>query len=85
MSFDDGDHWQSLRLNMPAVSVRDLAVKDDATCRCADLVAGDARRGFWILDDLTPLRQAAAVARRGQREPRTSFEAGAPPCGSASA
>jgi photosystem II stability/assembly factor-like uncharacterized protein len=61
VSFDDGDHWQSLRLDMPAVSVRDLAVKDDATCMCADLVAGTHGRGFWILDDVTPLRQAAAL------------------------
>jgi photosystem II stability/assembly factor-like uncharacterized protein len=51
VSFDDGDHWQSLRLNMPATSIRDLAVKDD------DLLAGTHGRGFWILDDLTPLRQ----------------------------
>ena len=58
VSFDDGDHWQSLRLNMPAISVRDIQVKDDSTCLCADLVAGTHGRGFWILDDLTPLRQA---------------------------
>jgi hypothetical protein len=50
-SFDDGDHWQSLRLNMPAGSIRDLIVKDD------DLVAATHGRGFWILDDITPLRQ----------------------------
>ncbi len=61
VSFDDGDHWQSLRLDMPAVSVRDIEVKDDSTCHCADLVAGTHGRGFWILDDLTPLRQAAAL------------------------
>jgi photosystem II stability/assembly factor-like uncharacterized protein len=61
VSFDDGDHWQSLRLDMPAVSVRDIAVKDDATCMCADLVAGTHGRGYWILDDVTPLRQAAAL------------------------
>ena len=61
VSFDDGDHWQSLRLDMPGVSVRDLAVKDDATCMCADLVAGTHGRGYWILDDVTPLRQAAAL------------------------
>jgi photosystem II stability/assembly factor-like uncharacterized protein len=61
VSFDDGDHWQSLRLNMPAISVRDLAVKDDSTCLCADLVAGTHGRGFWILDNLTPLRQQAAL------------------------
>ncbi len=50
-SFDDGDHWQSLRLNMPASSVRDLVVTGD------DLVAGTHGRGFWILDNITPLRQ----------------------------
>jgi photosystem II stability/assembly factor-like uncharacterized protein len=63
VSFDDGDHWQSLRLDMPAISVRDLAVKDDSTCRCADLLAGTHGRGFWVLDNLTPLRQAAEAAR----------------------
>jgi photosystem II stability/assembly factor-like uncharacterized protein len=61
VSFDDGDAWQSLRLDMPAISVRDLQVKDDATCLCADLVAGTHGRGYWILDNLTPLRQAAAI------------------------
>ena len=61
VSYDDGDHWQSLRLNMPAISVRDLQLKDDATCLCADLIAGTHGRGFWILDDVTPLRAAAAV------------------------
>ena len=59
VSFDDGGHWQSLRLDMPAVSVRDIQVKDDATCLCSDLVAGTHGRGFWILDDLAPLREAA--------------------------
>jgi len=59
VSFDDGDHWESLRLNMPAISVRDLQVKDDSTCLCADLIAGTHGRGFWILDDVTPLRQEA--------------------------
>jgi photosystem II stability/assembly factor-like uncharacterized protein len=51
VSFDDGDHWQSLRLNMPATSIRDLVIKDD------DLVVGTHGRAFWILDDITPLRQ----------------------------
>jgi photosystem II stability/assembly factor-like uncharacterized protein len=50
-SLDDGEHWQSLRLNMPATSIRDLVVKDD------DLVVGTHGRSFWILDDITPLRQ----------------------------
>ena len=61
VSFDDGDHWQSLRVDMPAVSVRDITVKDDASCMCADLVASTHGRGFWILDDVTPLRAAAAL------------------------
>jgi photosystem II stability/assembly factor-like uncharacterized protein len=51
VSFDDGDHWQSLRLNMAASSVRDLVIKDD------DLVVGTHGRGIWILDNITPLRQ----------------------------
>jgi photosystem II stability/assembly factor-like uncharacterized protein len=62
VSFDDGDHWQSLRLDMPAISVRDIQVKDDASCMCSDLVAGTHGRGFWILDNLTPLRQTAEAA-----------------------
>jgi hypothetical protein len=58
-SIDDGDHWQSLKSDMPAISVRDIQIKDDSTCLCSDLVAGTHGRGFWILDDVTPLRQAA--------------------------
>ncbi len=56
VSFDDGDHWQPLRNNMPATSIRDLVIKDD------DLVVGTHGRGFWILDDITPLRQLAPEA-----------------------
>src|SRR5206468_5680123 len=56
VSFDDGDRWQSLRLNMAPSSVRDLIVKDD------DLVAGTHGRGIWILDNITPLRQIAEMA-----------------------
>jgi photosystem II stability/assembly factor-like uncharacterized protein len=70
VSFDDGAHWESLRLNMPAISVRDIRVKDDSTCLCADLVAGTHGRGFWILDNLTPLRQIAQA-----REARANREA----------
>lgn len=51
VSFDDGESWQSLRLNLPATSVRDLVVHGD------DLVVGTHGRSFWILDDVTPLRQ----------------------------
>ena len=56
VSFDDGDHWQSLQLNLPTVSVRDLGIRQ------GDLVAATYGRAFWILDDLSPLRQAARVA-----------------------
>jgi photosystem II stability/assembly factor-like uncharacterized protein len=51
VSFDNGANWQSLRLNLPASSVRDLIVKND------DLVVATHGRGFWILDNVTPLRQ----------------------------
>jgi photosystem II stability/assembly factor-like uncharacterized protein len=52
VSFDSGEHWQSLRLNMPVVAIHDLAIEQD------DLVAATYGRSFWILDDVTPLRQA---------------------------
>jgi hypothetical protein len=61
VSYDDGDHWQSLRINMPAISVRDLQLKDDSSCLCSDLIAGTHGRGFWILDNVTPLRAIAAA------------------------
>ncbi len=54
VSFDDGEHWQPVRLNMPASSIRDLVIKDD------DIVVATHGRGFWILDNITPLRQISA-------------------------
>jgi photosystem II stability/assembly factor-like uncharacterized protein len=54
-STDDGDHWQSLRLNMPASSIRDLVVHGD------DVAVATHGRGFWILDDIEPLRQAVVA------------------------
>jgi photosystem II stability/assembly factor-like uncharacterized protein len=51
VSFNDGDRWQPLRLNMPATSIRDLVVHND------DIVVGTHGRSFWILDDITVLRQ----------------------------
>ncbi len=51
VSFDSGDHWQPLQLNLPHTSMRDLVIHDD------DLVVGTHGRSFWILDDITPLRQ----------------------------
>jgi hypothetical protein len=56
-SIDDGEHWESLRLNMPASSVRDLVIHDD------DLVVGTHGRSIWILDGITPLRELAPAAR----------------------
>jgi photosystem II stability/assembly factor-like uncharacterized protein len=51
VSFDKGDHWQPLQLNLPTTVVSDMAVKG------SDLVVSTYGRGFWILDDVTPLRQ----------------------------
>jgi len=51
VSFDDGDHWQSLQLNLPVTGVRDLTIHGD------DLVIATYGRSFWILDNITPLRQ----------------------------
>ena len=52
VSFDDGDHWQSLQLNLPTTSVQDFVIHGD------DLVIATHGRSFWILDDISPLRQA---------------------------
>ena len=54
VSFNDGDDWQSLQLNLPVTSVRDLVVHEN------DLVIATFGRSFWILDDVTPLRQLDA-------------------------
>ena len=54
VSFNGGDRWQPLQQNLPIVPIHDLEVKDD------DLVAATHGRSFWIMDDLSPLRQAAA-------------------------
>jgi photosystem II stability/assembly factor-like uncharacterized protein len=51
VSFDDGDNWQSLQLNLPSTPIRDLVVKNN------DLVIGTHGRSFWILDDISPLRE----------------------------
>ena len=54
VSFDSGAHWQPLQLNLPPSPVHDLVVKDD------DLVVATHGRSFWVLDDVTPLRQVGA-------------------------
>ena len=51
VSFDDGDHWQSLQLNLPCASVRDLVIHGD------DLIVATHGRGFWVLDNISALRQ----------------------------
>ncbi len=51
VSYDDGDHWSSLQLNLPHTSMRDLAIHDP------DLIVATHGRAFWVLDDITPLRQ----------------------------
>ena len=56
VSFDDGARWTPLQLDLPVTPIHDLAVKGD------DLVAATHGRAFWILDDLTPLRQATPAS-----------------------
>jgi photosystem II stability/assembly factor-like uncharacterized protein len=51
VSLDDGDHWQPLQLNLPVTSVRDFAVHGN------DLIVATHGRGFWVIDDISPLRQ----------------------------
>ncbi len=58
VSFDDGDHWQSLRLNLPTTSFRDIAFAGN------DLVVGTYGRGIWVLDDYAVLRQVTAEVAR---------------------
>jgi len=55
-SIDDGEHWQSLRMNMPASSIRDLVIHED------DLVVGTHGRSIWILDNIAPLRELTRSA-----------------------
>ena len=55
VSFDDGDHWQSLMQNLPTTSYRDIAIKDN------DLVVATYGRGFWAIDDYSMLRQVSST------------------------
>jgi photosystem II stability/assembly factor-like uncharacterized protein len=77
VSFDDGASWQSLRRNLPLVPIHDLAIKE------GDLIAATHGRSFWILDDLSALRQlqpetvrSAAYLFRPRRVYRASFNGG---------
>ncbi|HJT67430.1 MAG TPA: hypothetical protein VJ749_13300 [Pyrinomonadaceae bacterium] len=56
VSFDNGDRWQSLQLNLPPASMRDLEIQGD------DLIVATHGRGFWIIDNITPLRQFSEVS-----------------------
>jgi len=67
VSFDDGENWQSLRFNMPATSIRDLIIKDD------DIAVGTHGRGFWILDNITPLRQMSDAVNTRLFAPQTAM------------
>src|SRR6266542_615506 len=70
VSWDDGDNWESLRLNMPATSIRDLVIHDD------DIVVGTHGRSFWILDDISPLRQMTQATGKSAAilfRPRLSY------------
>jgi photosystem II stability/assembly factor-like uncharacterized protein len=59
VSFDNGDHWQSLQQNLPPASMRDLAIHGD------DLIVATHGRGFWMIDDITVLRQITADVAKG--------------------
>src|SRR5438046_3155270 len=60
VSFDDGARWNRLGGNLPVVPIHDMVVKD------TDLVLGTHGRSFWVLDDLSPIRQLAAEAVKGK-------------------
>jgi len=59
VSFDNGDHWQSLQQNLPPASMRDLAIHGD------DLIVATHGRGFWIIDNISVLRQISADVAKG--------------------
>ncbi len=59
VSLDDGDSWQPLQFNLPVTSVRDFEIYSN------DLIVATHGRGFWVIDDLSPLRQASEVVLKG--------------------
>ena len=74
VSFDDGDHWQSLRNNLPSTSIRDMVFHTDDHMN--DLVITTYGRGFWVLDDMSPLRDIAAKAQAISSAPAYLFKPG---------
>ncbi len=59
VSFNDGDDWQSLESSLPVTSIRDLAIHGD------DLIVATHGRAFWVLDNITPLRQVSEAQKAG--------------------
>jgi hypothetical protein len=74
VSFDDGDHWQTLRQNLPSTSIRDMVFHTDDNMN--DLVICTYGRGFWVLDDMSPLREVAAKAQAIAAAPAYLFKPG---------
>lgn len=73
VSFDDGANWQSLQFNLPIVPITDLTIKD------GDLIAATQGRSFWMIDDLTPLRNwQPAIAQKAFElfQPRPAYRVG---------
>src|SRR5205823_1099368 len=60
VSFDDGDYWQSLQINLPHTSMRDLWIYEN------DLIVATHGRSFWILDDIAPLRELSTTVAGSQ-------------------
>jgi photosystem II stability/assembly factor-like uncharacterized protein len=67
VSYDDGNSWQSVQLDLPSTSIRDLVIHDN------DVVVGTHGRSFWILDDIEPLREAAALTSTKLFKPVTAY------------
>lgn len=74
VSFDDGDHWQSLRLNLPSTSIRDMVFHTHDHMN--DLVITTYGRGFWVLDDMSPLRDVAAKSAQIAGAPAYLYKPG---------
>jgi hypothetical protein len=74
VSFDDGDHWQSLRQNLPSTSIRDMVFHTDD--HMSDLVIGTYGRSFYVLDDTTPLREIATKSQEIAAAPVYFFKPG---------
>ena len=74
VSFDDGDDWQPLRQNLPSTSIRDMVFHTDHHMN--DLVIVTYGRGFWVLDDMSPLRELAVKAQQIAAAPACLFKPG---------